>query len=83
MITGALLFLLYGIISFIVGLLPAISFPVSFTTAIQATWYYVNAYSFLLPMSTILSVLGIALTFHVVLMLWRLAHLVGGYLRGK
>jgi len=83
MITGFLMQLLYGFLAFFVGLLPTTAFPSEIITALQTVWYYMNSVSFLLPVSTILTVLGLAMIFHGSIILWRLAHLVGGYLRGR
>jgi len=83
MITSFLLSVLYQFLSFFIGLLPSVDFPTAITTAISTIWYYLNAVSFLLPVSTILTVLGLAITFHLAILGWRLAHLIGGYIRGK
>lgn len=83
MITGFFLSLFYALIVFFVQLLPQVQFPTGLANAIGTAWYYVNAMSFLLPVSTILTLLGLAMTFHGAILLWRLAHLVGGYIRGR
>jgi len=83
MITGFFLSLFYTLLFFFVNLLPYVAFPVGLVSAISTIWYYVNALSFLLPVSTILTILGLAMIFHGAVLLWRLAHLVGGYIRGR
>jgi len=83
MIIGFFLTILTGILSFFIQLLPVVDFPSQITTGVYFFWYYMNAASFLFPMSTLLTVLGIALTFHVTIFLWRGANWLGGYLRGK
>lgn len=83
MITGFFLYLLYALLSFLVGILPTLAFPASFASALNVAWYYVNALSFLLPMTTLLTVLGFAMAFHAAVLIWRLIHLIGGYLRGR
>jgi len=83
MIVGFFLTILYQVLAFFVGLLPTTAFPSAVSAAISTIWGYVNALSFLLPVDTLLTVLGLAMVFHGAILLWRLAHLVGGYLRGR
>jgi len=83
MITGFFLSMFLSLLSFFVGLLPVVAFPSSITSAVQTIWYYINAMSFLLPVSTLLTVLLLAMSFHGAILLWRLAHLIGGYIRGR
>jgi len=83
MITGFFLQVFYVFIAFFVGLLPVSEFPDEVTTAIQQAWFYLNSFSFIFPVSTLLTILLIASIFHGAVLLWRLAHLVGGYIRGK
>jgi len=83
MITGFFLSIFYAIIAFFVGLLPVIAFPTAVTSAFTTIMGYVNALSFLLPVSTLLQVLGYAMIFHAAILGWRLVHLIGRYLRGR
>lgn len=83
MITGFFLSVFYALVAFFVNLLPQVAYPTALSNAIGTAWYYVNALSFLLPVSTILTILGLAMTFHAAVLLWRLVHLVGGYIRGR
>lgn len=83
MITSFLLYVVYVPFAFFVGLLPVIAFPAAFSGAITTIWGLVNALSFLLPVGVILTCLGLAMTFHVSILLWRLFHLIGGYIRGR
>jgi len=83
MITGFFLQILLAVANFVVGLLPVYDLPAAVSSAISTAWGYMNALSFLLPMNTLLTVLGIAMVFHVSLLVWRLLHLIGGYLRGR
>lgn len=83
MITGFFLSVGLAVLQFFVGLLPVSAFPSSITAAIQTVWYYINAVSFLLPVDTLLTVLGLAMLFHGTLLTWRFANLIGGYLRGR
>jgi len=83
MITGFFLQVFYAVIAFFVGLLPVSDFPTQITSAIQAAWYYINSFSYIFPVGTLLTIIGIATIFHAAVLFWRLAHLVGGYIRGK
>lgn len=83
MITGFFLQIFYGFLSFFVALLPTTGFPVDISSAIATVWGYVNALSFLLPVTTLLTVLGLAMTFHGAVLLWRLIHMVASYVRGR
>jgi len=83
MITGFLLQIFYSLLYYFAAILPTVAFPTAITEAIQAIWYYINAVSFLLPVSTILTVLGLAMVFHSAILLWRLANYIAGYVRGK
>jgi len=83
MITGFLLSIMYGFLSFMVGLLPTTSLPTGITDAITLIWGYINAWSYIFPVGTLLSALGIAFAFHGALLLWRFIHLIGGYIRGR
>jgi hypothetical protein len=83
MITGFFLSLFYTVIMFFVNLLPVSSLPSDWTAALSAVWSYTNAANFLFPMSTFLTVLGLALTFHVTVLLWRLSVWIIHLARGK
>lgn len=83
MITGFLLNVFYGVLQFFVNRLPISSIPQDGLDAIVTVWSYVNAMSFLFPVGTLLTVLGLAMTFHGVIMLWRFSALVANYLRGR
>jgi len=83
MITGFFLQIGLSLLQFFVGLLPVIAFPTQITTAFQTVWGYVNAFSFIFPVATLVQVLVIAGIFHLTILGWRMANWVGGYLRGK
>jgi len=83
MIVGFFLQILNALLAFIIGLLPTIDLPTQVATAVTTIGGYFNALAFLLPISTIFTVLGLAMTFHVTVLVWRLLHLIGGYLRGR
>jgi len=83
MITGYLLAFLLTFLNFFVGLLPTVAFPAGLSTAITSISYYINAYSFLFPVSTLFTVLGLAFTFHMSILLWRLGNFIMHYIRGN
>jgi len=82
MITGFLLQILYVVVAFFVGLLPTIDVPVGWTSSIALMMSYVNGLSWLFPVSTLLSVLGLAVTFHVALLGYDLSIKIYHMLRG-
>jgi len=82
MITGFFIGLITAIANFFVGLLPVIALPSGWTDAIVLIWGYVNAVAFLLPVQTLLTVLGIALTAHVAIFVWHLSLKLYHMLRG-
>jgi len=68
MITGFLMQMGIALIGFFVGLLPIVAMPSGWTDAFTLIWGYMNAFSFLFPMATLVSVLSLALTFHLTLL---------------
>jgi len=74
MITGFFLVVLYQIVAFIVGWLPTIGFPSQITTAVVLFWGYVNLFSMVIPVQTILTVLLLALTYLAVKLGWSAGH---------
>lgn len=83
MIVGFFLQVVNAVIRFIISLLPAYPLPTAVATAVTTAWTYINAVSWLLPVDTLLTVLTLAMVFHVAILVWRLLHLVGSYLRGR
>lgn len=83
MITGFFLRVLYIIMAFFVGLLPSSVFPPEITQGVQTAWYWINAFSWLFPVGTLLSVLALATLFHGSLIIWHGGHLVLRYIRGR
>lgn len=83
MIVGFFLNIGYTIANFFVSLLPTVDFPSEISGALATVWGYVNEFSFIFPVGTLLTILGLAMAFHVAVMLWNLIHMVGGYIRGR
>jgi len=76
MITGFFLSALLALLSFIVGLLPVIAFPPQIASAVALFWSYVNLFSMVIPVGTILTVLLLILTYESVKLIWSALHWV-------
>jgi len=83
MITGFFLQIFYSVIAFFIGLLPVISIPADWSNALILIWGYLQSFSFLFPVSTLVSVLSVALTFHLALLSYDLSIKVYHMIRGK
>jgi len=83
MIVGFFLGIFYTVLSFVVHLLPVISFPSEITAAVTAVGGYLNAWTFIFPVSTLFTVLGLAFVFHFSVMAWHYSHLFLRYIRGR
>jgi len=65
------------LIQAIIGLLPAgSSAPTEWVNAVYMIWSNINAFSFIVPVNTLVWCLGIALTFHLAILLFKLFHWV-------
>jgi len=65
MITTFFLLLGYQFLNFLVGLLPvSAGVPTEWVEGVNTVWGYINSFSFIVPVSTLLSVLTLALIFH-------------------
>jgi len=82
MITGFFIGIITTVVSFFVSLLPIYPIPTQWFDAINFIWGLVNSLNFLLPVSTLLTVLGIAMTIHVTIFVWhfslKLYHMIRG-----
>jgi len=84
MIIGFLLNIAYNFLTFMVGLLPlGGSIPTEWTSALLAVWGYINAFSFIIPVDTLLLCLGIAMTFHLFIFGWKGLHWLLSLIRGS
>lgn len=83
MITGFFLRIGFIVLNFVVGLLPVIAFPTAITSAVVAVAGYINAWSYIFPVGTLFTVLTLAMIFHIAVIVWKYAHLVGRYIRGR
>lgn len=83
MITGFLLQILYTVVAFFVAVLPIIAMPTGWTDALTLIWSYLNSFSFLFPVGTLVSVLGFAVAFHLTLLGYDISLKVYHMIRGK
>jgi len=83
MITGAILQMIYSLVAFFIGFLPVIPLPAGVNTAFVTVFAYLNAWSFLIPVSTFLTVLSFAISFHVILLGYDLSLKVYHMVRGR
>jgi len=74
MITGFFLSIVLTILQYFVSWLPDVSFPSQIVSGIVLFWSYVNLFSMLIPVSTILSVLLLSFTYLAVRLGWDAFH---------
>lgn len=82
MIIGFFIAIITTVVNFFVGLLPVYDLPTQWIDAVNNIWGYVNALNFLLPISTLLQVLTIAMLFHVTVFLWHFSLKIYHMIRG-
>jgi len=82
MITGFFISLITTIAVFFLSLLPVIAIPSGWTDAVTLVWGYVNAMSFLLPISTLLTILGLVVAIEVAVFVWHFSLKIYHMLRG-
>jgi len=83
MITGFILLMLLKFITFVVGVLPVVAFPTQISTALSTFWGFANAYSFLWPIGTYVTVLGLAVLFEGVMLGYNISLKILHMLRGN
>jgi len=83
MIIGFLISIMTAFFGFILGLLPEVAIPQGWVDAVALIMEYVNGLSWLFPVSTLLTVLFFALTFHAVLLGYDISLKLFHMLRGK
>jgi len=74
MITGFFLSLLLAIVTFIVSLLPVSTFPPQIPSAVSLIWGYVNLFSMVIPVGTILAVMLLMFFYLSTKLVWAAAH---------
>jgi len=82
MITGFFLTIFLTLFNFIVNVLPTVAFPTEIQDAFVLVWGYAQLFSLILPVDTMLQVFALALAYHAIYMVWRLGHMIMGYIRG-
>jgi len=82
MITGFFITIITVVVSFFVSVLPVYDMPTQWFDAVNLIWGYVNALNFLLPISTLLQVLVIAMLFHGTIFLWHFSLKIYHMIRG-
>jgi len=82
MITGILITIVATVFTFIVSLLPTIPLPTGITDALTLIWSYINMFSFLFPVDTLLTVLVLALLYHIIFLFWDMGLWIIGVIRG-
>jgi len=82
MITGFFLQIGYTIVAFFVGILPIVSIPSGWTTALTLIWSYLNSFAFFFPVSTLTQVLTFAVVFHLALLGYDLSLKIYHMIRG-
>jgi len=65
MITGFFIQIFLALVGFFIGVLPIYALPSGISSAFTLIMGYVNALSFLFPVGTLLTVVGIAIFFHI------------------
>jgi hypothetical protein len=83
MIIGFFLQIFYVFITFVFGILPSTPFPFQISSGIVTIGQLINAFSFLFPVGTLFTVLGLALVFHGAFLAWRVAHWLINVVRGR
>jgi len=72
MITTFLLTVLLSFLSLLVGFLPTGSLPAAVATSVTSLWGYVNAFSYVLALDTLLQVLVLVVAFDITMLLWHI-----------
>jgi len=74
MITTYFLAAFYGLFGLLLNLLPTGSLPSGFSEALAYFWGTMNAFSYLIPVDTMLQALLLVLAFDLVVLLWHFIH---------
>jgi len=72
MITTFLLQILSSFLNFIVGLLPTGNLPTAISSSITSIWGYVNAFSYVVAVQTLIQVVVLVIAFDIGMLLWHL-----------
>jgi len=83
MIIGLLMQIFYVFIVVVVSILPAVPLPALFASAFALVWSYLSSFSFLFPMPVLLVVLGVAISFHIAILIFDFTLWVIHLIRGR
>jgi len=83
MITAFFINIGAALVGFFASVLPDIDVPDGWVDAVELVWGYMQSFSFLLPVATFASVLGIAVAFHAALFGYDLSLKIYHMIRGK
>lgn len=84
MIPGFFLNLLYYFLSFMISILPVGgTLPQSWVSSLLLMWGYAQSFSYVIPISTLLTVLSLAMTFHISIFAFRLVKWLVHLIRGN
>jgi hypothetical protein len=83
MISGFFLLIFFVLIDFFIGLLPVFDIPSEVLQAFALGWGYMQSFSWLFPITTLVSVLSVAVFFHVSLLGYDLSLKVYHLIRGR
>jgi len=70
MITNFLLSILSAFVNGVVSFLPVGSLPTEISSALATMWGYVNLFSYVVAVDTLIQVVGLVLVFDLVVMAW-------------
>lgn len=83
MITGFLLSILVAFVTFLIQLLPVGGLPSGVTDAITYIAGVMNTFNFILPISTLFTILTFGLSFQFVIWLWEFSMWIMRMVRGN
>jgi len=83
MITGFILQIIYSVMAFVVSFLPESAYPTQITDAVLLFWGTMQSFSWLFPMGTLVTVIGIATLYYVSSIAWKFGNMMMRYLRGN
>lgn len=74
MIVGFFLNIVLAFVTVVIGLLPTTPFPTQISTGIIMMWGYVNLFSMVIPVETILTVIVLSILYEAGILLWHAFH---------
>lgn len=83
MIIDAILNLFFNIINFLIGLLPMSGFPVSIMTGIHNFFTSIYQYNGIFPIDTAFFLIGWAVTFWSIVLVWEIINWIIKMFRGN